>query len=92
MSLMSPALAGRFFTTSTTWEAPIKYGQVSKYMSQTYRLGEARVGFSDSVWMAHRDAELWMVGGNPKSGGGLIRDDVESWWGGGINKHGEQVS
>ena len=22
MSLMSPALAGRFFTTSTTWEAP----------------------------------------------------------------------
>ena len=26
VSLMSPALAGRFFTTSTTWEGPIKYG------------------------------------------------------------------
>ena len=25
MSLASPALAGRFFTTSTTWEAPIYY-------------------------------------------------------------------
>ena len=24
-SLMSPALAGRFFTTSATWEAPLKY-------------------------------------------------------------------
>ena len=24
MSLMSPALAGRFFTTNTTWEAPLK--------------------------------------------------------------------
>ena len=23
LSLVSPALAGRFFTTSTTWEAPI---------------------------------------------------------------------
>ena len=22
---MSPALAGRFFTTSATWEAPLKY-------------------------------------------------------------------
>jgi len=25
-SLMSPALAGRFFTTSTTWEAPEREG------------------------------------------------------------------
>ena len=25
MSLMSPALAGRFFTTSTFWEALIEY-------------------------------------------------------------------
>ena len=24
-SLMSPALAGEFFTTSTTWEAPLKH-------------------------------------------------------------------
>ena len=24
-SLLSPALAGRFFTTSTTWEAPIQW-------------------------------------------------------------------
>ena len=24
MSLMSPALAGMFFTTNTTWEAPLK--------------------------------------------------------------------
>ena len=23
--LMSPALTGRFFTTSTTWEAPVSY-------------------------------------------------------------------
>ena len=25
MSLVSPALAGRFFTTGTTWEAQIKH-------------------------------------------------------------------
>ena len=25
VSLMSPALAGRFFTTRATWEAPYKY-------------------------------------------------------------------
>ena len=25
VSLMSPALAGEFFTTSTTWEAPLKH-------------------------------------------------------------------
>ena len=25
MSLVSPALAGRFFTTSATWEAPYNY-------------------------------------------------------------------
>ena len=28
MSLMSPALAGRFFTTSTTWEAPKEEAEV----------------------------------------------------------------
>ena len=70
VSLMSPALAGRFFTTSTIWEAPIKYGQVSKYMSQTCCMGEARVGFNDSVWTAYGDAEPVMAGGNLKSGGG----------------------
>ena len=31
MSFMSPALAGRFFTTSATWEAPLKY--LKKFMS-----------------------------------------------------------
>ena len=30
MSLTSPALAGRFFTTSTTWEAPIEYYSAKK--------------------------------------------------------------
>ena len=28
VSLMSPALAGRFFTTSTTWDAPIEFRDV----------------------------------------------------------------
>ena len=31
MSLMSPALAGGFFTTSTTWEAPIYTMETSKW-------------------------------------------------------------
>ena len=26
VSLLSPALAGRFYTTSATWEAPLEYG------------------------------------------------------------------
>ena len=26
VSLSSPALAGRFYTTSATWEAPLEYG------------------------------------------------------------------
>ena len=29
-SLMSPALAGRFFTTSATWEAPISHKMAKK--------------------------------------------------------------
>ena len=37
VSLMSPALAGRFFTTSTTWEAPIyqHYCQMSSSIQKT---------------------------------------------------------
>ena len=30
MSLMSPALTGRFFTTSTTWGAPQRYISICK--------------------------------------------------------------
>ena len=30
VSLMSPALAGGFFTTSATWEAPVEYYSVIK--------------------------------------------------------------
>ena len=33
MSLMSPALSGRFFTSSTSWEAPIKGCEVVKLLS-----------------------------------------------------------
>ena len=36
MSLMSPALAGRFFTTDTTWEA-LWYVYTVKYYSATKR-------------------------------------------------------
>ena len=32
MSLMSPALAGEFFTTSTTWEAPITNSMTTREM------------------------------------------------------------
>ena len=35
MSLVSPALAGRFFTNSTTWEAPILIVQFSSVQSQS---------------------------------------------------------
>ena len=31
-SLMSPALAGGFFTTSTTWEAPLTYVYMYLYL------------------------------------------------------------
>ena len=32
VSLMSPAFAGRFFTTSTTWEAPITPGKLCQWL------------------------------------------------------------
>ena len=32
MSLMSPALAGRFFTTSATWETPLHLGLLVVYV------------------------------------------------------------
>ena len=38
MSLLSPALAGRFFTTSAAWEALTDKGLVSKIYKQLMRL------------------------------------------------------
>ena len=37
MSLLSPALAGRFFTTSTTWEAPMEqYQELIQVLSDAH--------------------------------------------------------
>ena len=37
-SLMSPALAGRFFTTSATWEASLVYMCINKQKNQTQNM------------------------------------------------------
>ena len=45
MSLMSPALAGRFFATSANWEDPVgRYSTVKKDGTQLLVLPSARLG------------------------------------------------
>ena len=45
-SLVSPAWAGRFFTTSATWEAPIKLLDVKLLVTQSYLTAETLVDCS----------------------------------------------
>ena len=57
-SLTSPALEGRFFTTSATWEAPRRvYSTVVSYHSSPWRkqhLGVSIALYSLRAWKGHR--------------------------------------
>ena len=60
MSLMSPALADRLFTTNATWEVPIRYLSMCNFLHIDFVLFE-RYGFIYllSTWIAecfHPDA------------------------------------
>ena len=49
MSLMSPALAGRFFTTSATWEVPVHAWYDAKYFIPIFRLNHTVCQYSGAL-------------------------------------------
>ena len=73
MSLMSPALAGGFFTTSTTWEA-LKNTYNSIIKKQSTKKYDLKMGWGPSVlaalsqtrWKFLKAAELRMASTNPQ--------------------------
>ena len=72
VSLMSPALTGRFFATSTTWEAPIyqHYCQMSSSIQKTKRVPHLTKpqGLGENVWLSKAISlpiKLWASGQTP---------------------------
>ena len=60
MSLMSPALAGRFFTTSATWEALSKYKGVGcSVVSDSLRSHRLYVARQAPLSMESSKQEYW---------------------------------
>ena len=50
-SLISPALIGEFFTTSTTWEAQIMHDSIL-IQEMTHCLSEIQISWASSVFLA----------------------------------------
>ena len=67
MSLMSPALAGRFFTTSTTWEAQKQTVKKYKYIFITS-------GFTVGQRLGGETSQVALVVKNLPANAGDIRD------------------
>ena len=57
-SLMSPALTGKFFTTSATWEAPTASGPRSKNDHQNLSLQE----FKEIMRTIQTSYRTWVIG------------------------------
>ena len=56
-SLASPALAGGFFTSSVTWEAPIKLVQIVKTLKLTHLSGQGKEE-KETWWLENEGRKL----------------------------------
>ena len=65
MSLMSPALAGKFFTTSATWEAP-KYRHRYRYMEIFYE------NLTHVIMEVKKSHDLASENCGPRKTGGIV--------------------
>ena len=64
-SLVSPALAGGFFTISTTWEAPKFFADMPNYPKQLYKKKESCSTYSplqDSTLDDNQDSTVLLKG------------------------------